>query len=94
MFVTRENPATRNGPYVTAKNDARDALVKGEGGIRDLVNIIQAFPGTTDEARSSLQITIRDTTPTNVPAPTTAPFLAVGDVYSRDVTIVLRESEI
>ena len=48
-------PGQRNGPWVVAKNDAREALIAGENGIRELVSIIQAFPGTTDEARSQLR---------------------------------------
>ncbi|MBI3945553.1 MAG: hypothetical protein HY321_06525 [Armatimonadetes bacterium] len=52
------------------KDESRAAL---EQRLRALTAQIQIAPGATDSMRAALGITIRDTTPTPVPAPTTRP---------------------
>ena len=46
--------------------------------LRSFTQQIQKRTGTTDEQRGGLGVTIPDTEPTPVPAPTTAPVLNVG----------------
>ena len=53
-----------------AKDDARSGL---ETQIRLVVKGIQARPKVTDAAKAALQITVKDTTPTDVAPPSTAP---------------------
>jgi hypothetical protein len=56
------------------KDDKRAALVQN---IRSLANRVQACPQTTDAQRTMLGLTVRDTTPTRIAAPTTQPALFV-----------------
>lgn len=57
-----------------AKDDARVELVTA---LRSLAKRIQAFPAVTSADLSQLGLTIKDTTPTAVPAPTSQPVLFV-----------------
>lgn len=61
------------------KDLSRTTLVNS---LRSLARRIQAFPGTTAAELAALGLTVRDTTPTVVPAPTTQPVLFV-DTSSR-----------
>lgn len=80
------------GPVATQeKNDAKNALVRGPGGIRELVGIVQKAPTTTDAMRAELNITIADTLPTPVPPPDDPPTLVVEKRYQRTVEISLRD---
>jgi len=85
--------ATRTPSSIVAKNDARDALEHGASGLRKLAAIIQAHPGTTNEMRSDLGLTVRDTEPSPVPVPETAPNLSIEKTVGRSVEIRLRDAE-
>lgn len=91
-FTTANNDSTRTPSAIVAKNDAKEALINGPGGIRELVDIIQAYPGTTNEMRSDLQITIRDVEPTPIDPPSTAPVLQVTEVWGRQITVRIKIS--
>jgi len=91
-MATLQDPLTRSTPFVVAKNDARDLLINDENGIRKLVDIIQAYPGTTNQMRSEINITIRDTTPTPVPPPSTQPVVHVTGVDDFTIHFYLRDS--
>ena len=80
-------------PAVVTKNDARAALIRNSGGIRDLVNIVQAFPGTTNTQRAELQITIPDVEPTPAPIPSAAPEVSVTSVNGWTVRMRLRDTQ-
>lgn len=75
-----------------AKNDARRLLVRSENGIRKLVDIIQVYPGTTNQMRSEINITIKDTIPTPVPPPSTQPRVTLTGVDDNTVYFYLRDS--
>lgn len=90
-FQTANDNSTRTPSAVVTKNDAKEALIEGPGGIRELVTIIQGNPTTTDTQRSDLEITIRDTEPTPVPVPGNPPEIDVIEVYGRKVTLRLRD---
>lgn len=80
-YQTANNPDTRSPSNITAKNTAKENLVNGAGGIRQLVAIIQAYPSVTDRQLSDLGLTVRDHKPSPIPAPTVAPeidFLPTG----------------
>src|SRR5690606_23540128 len=47
-YTIANNDSTRTPASIVTKNDAKEALINGPGGIRELVDIIQAFPGTTN----------------------------------------------
>jgi hypothetical protein len=58
-----------------------------------LVDIVQAFPGTTDEMRGELGLRIPDSGPTPIPAPAVAPDLSILSVMGRTVKMRLRDQE-
>ncbi|MGI9014232.1 MAG: hypothetical protein ACR2GY_08280 [Phycisphaerales bacterium] len=86
-----QDPDQKTTPNVTAKNDARELLINSTNGIRKLVDIIQAYPGTTNSMRDQINITIRDTTPTPVPAPSTKPVITLTGVDDNTIYFYLRD---
>src|SRR5688572_9340360 len=50
-FTTANAPETNSTVNTIAKNLAKEAVIDGPGGVRQLVRIIQAFPATTDLQR-------------------------------------------
>ncbi len=87
-YQTAADNNTRTPSAIQAKNDAKAALIAEA---RSLVGIIQSFPGTTNELRSDLGITVPDDEPTPVPVPGTAPGIAVDLVVGRTVTLRLSD---
>jgi hypothetical protein len=57
-----------------AKDAARAALEKQ---IRPITNFVQGYPATTNAARAEMGITVRDTSPSPAPAPTSRPLALV-----------------
>lgn len=84
------NRETRSPVNVEAKNNAKREMV---GVIRRIVKIIQAWPEITDAKRSALGITIPDTNPTRVPAPSTTPTVSVRSVEGRLLNLQLKAPE-
>ena len=68
------NPPTRTIVTVAAKDEERAGFVSLA---RAYANIIQANEGVTPEQIAELGLTVRDTTPTPIPTPTTQPVLAL-----------------
>lgn len=89
-FQAATHPPTRTPPSIQAKNMAKKALVTSA---RELVGIIQKHPGTTNEMRAALNVTIPDDEPTPIAPPTEPPLLLIGKRYQRTVTLKLRDSE-
>lgn len=92
-YTAANEPITRTAATIATKNSAKEALIRGAGGIRELAGIVQAFPGTTDTERIELGLTVRDTEPTPVPPPATAPTLSVISTLARVVKVRLRDAE-
>ena len=88
--VANQN-STRTPSSIVAKNDAKQNLINGVNGIRQLVNIIQANPATTNQDRSDLQITVRDEQPSPAPIPLAGPALSVISTLGRSARIRLRD---
>jgi hypothetical protein len=77
------------GPVATqTKNTAKRELIRGEGGIRQLVGIVQNFPGTTDTMRVQLKITVGEE-PTPIPPPEHAPEIDFMPTATRTIRIRL-----
>ncbi len=57
-----------------AKDAARSAL---EREVRPVTNFVQGYPKTTNAARAEMGITVRDTSPTPAPAPSSRPLALV-----------------
>ncbi len=92
-YSTAITPTTNSKANVNAKNQTREQLLNGLGGAWELVNIIQAFPGTTNIIRGDLGLRIPDTEPTPVPAPKTAPDLSIISTAGRVIKVRLRDQD-
>lgn len=89
-YQVANDPLTRSPANIETKNTAKKAMVELT---RELVNIVQAFPGTTNTMRASLGITVKDVTPTPTPVPEFAPQLDVVSVHGRRMSIRLRDAQ-
>lgn len=86
---TATDPATRGGATIFAKNTVKAALIAAT---RDLARIIQNTSSVTDQQRYDLGLTIRKTTPTPKPAPTTSPKIDVVSTMGRVVRVRLSDA--
>lgn len=89
-YQTANEPDTRSPSHIIAKDTAKDALIEG---IRELARIVQAAPDVTDEQKTELGLTVRDTEPTPIPVPSEAPGLDVLSTAGRTVRIRLHDAE-
>lgn len=92
-FVATGDNSTRTPVMIQNKKTAKEAMVDGAGGIRQLVNIIQAFPALTDSQRVELGITVPDHEPSPVPVPEDAPLLAIESTLGRTMKLQLRDMD-
>jgi len=88
-YAITKSLATRCQSAVIAKNQAKVALVKN---VRELARIIQAYPGTTNEMRSLLGLTVPATRQSQK-VPQSTPMLEIVKVVGNVVTLQLRDSE-
>ena len=86
------NPNTNSKANINAKKVAKDQLLTDPNGAWALVNIVQAYPGTTDEVRGRLGLRIADD-PTPVPAPATPPDLSILSTFGRTIKVRLRDQD-
>lgn len=89
-YQLANNANTRTPSIIETKDDAKAALIALT---RELVNIVQAFPGTTDTMRVDLGITVRDVDPSPVPVPETSPTIDVTSVSGFMVYLRLHNGE-
>ncbi|MGI9013706.1 MAG: hypothetical protein ACR2GY_05580 [Phycisphaerales bacterium] len=87
-LTASQQDVTRTPVVIGNKNRAKEDLIEDA---RSLVAYIQGNPATTDEQRQELQIPIRDTEPTPVPVPQTAPIIDIVSASVTNVTIRLRD---
>ena len=92
-FAAANNPNTNCKATVAAKNLAKELLLNSDGGAWDLVNIIQAFPGTTDAMRGTLGLRLVDVPPVRTARPDRAPQLAIMFSSGRVLKLRLRDQE-
>jgi len=92
-FNAAISPSTNSKSQIIAKNQARENLLNAVNGARQLVGIVQAFPGTTNAMRGDLGLRIPDVEPTPVPVPTVAPDLSIVSQSGRTAKIRLRDVE-
>ena len=88
-YQTANDPTTRSPANIEAKNLAKTALIEET---RKLVAIVQAYPGTTNTMRSAMGITVRDSDPSPVSVPETAPLIDVMEVRGRTFELRLRDA--
>lgn len=74
---------------IQTKDAAKEALIRGPGGIRQLVGIIQKHPQTTNAMRAELGVTIPDTEPSPIAPPSHAPEIDFMPTSTRTIRIRL-----
>lgn len=92
-YTAANEDITRTPVTIQVKNTAKQNLLDGSNGIREIVDFVQGNPATTDEMRQELQITVPDPTNTPVPVPSTAPVIQIVRASGTYVTINLRNAE-
>ena len=90
-YTVANDPTTNSSSNIALKNTAKENLIEGSGGIRQLVKIIQAYPPLTRAQRIELGISVPDAEPTPVPVPANPPVLTVRSTLGRTVTLQLRD---
>ncbi len=83
------NPLTRGTSTILAKNLFKKEIVALS---REYARIVQSFPGTTDQQRSDLGLTVRKM-PAPIPAPEVAPDLDVRGVTGRTVKVRIHNAD-
>jgi hypothetical protein len=91
-YQTAKDPDTNSKSNTAAKNSAKEAMIDGPGGIRALARTVQGFAEITPESLTELGLTVRDTEPSPIPAPATAPVLTVVSRFNRTVKIKLKDA--
>jgi len=81
-------PDTRTQSTIIAKNDAKKALIQKA---RELAQIVQKYPGTTNVMRSDLGITVPDDEPTPVPVPEDPPAVEIKSRYGKTATLRMHD---
>lgn len=92
-YTTASEHGTNSSAAIIAKNTAKQNLLNGGNGARQLVAIVRAFPTITKSQLADLGIRPRDVVPTPVPPPARAPDLSIVSVAGRTVKIRMRDAE-
>jgi hypothetical protein len=92
-YAVAKNPNTNSKANTAAKNNAKQAMLHGPGGAWELVNIIQAYPGTTNDHRAQLGLRIPDHEMTPIGPPKYAPTLILRSTKGRWINIRLEDVE-
>lgn len=88
-FAVTKNRGTRSESAVIVKNEAKFLMLKN---LRELARIVQAYPGTTNEMRSLLGLTVPSQRQPQ-PVPSTMPQLQIKKVERNVVSIRLRDAD-
>lgn len=91
-YAIARNPKTNSKANISNKNGARQRMLHGSGGAWEMVDIIQAHPGTTDSMRSELGLRISHK-PSQVQRPGSAPKMSIVMMRGRMVTVRLGDAE-
>lgn len=87
-YTTATDPITRTAGTVAAKDVARAAA---EAVVRPYAVAISLNPAVADMSKADIGVTIRATTPTPVPAPSTAPIIAIDSAIPLQQTLSYKE---
>jgi hypothetical protein len=88
-YNTANSDSTRTPSAIIAKDLAKDALIADA---RLLARIVQAAPAVSDEQKSDLGLTVRDSGPSPIPPPDEAPEIDVLSVSGNTVRIRLHQA--
>jgi hypothetical protein len=89
-LAAAKDPETRGNATIYAKQEAKQSLVSES---RRLAMIVTNYPATTNKQRQAMGLTIKDTTPSPVPVPDSAPVVEVREVKNQRITLVLHNAE-
>lgn len=89
-YAVANSSETRTKANVAAKNTAKKAAIAQA---RKTVAICQAWPQMTDAKRELLKITVRDSDPTPVAVPGSAPVIEVQSVSGYTIKLRLKSAE-
>ena len=92
-YLTANDPLTRSPANIDAKNIAKDAMINGPGGIRELANIVQATPNMPSNRITELGLTVRDTEPSPIAPPTVAPEIDFPPTTNRIIKIRIHNEQ-
>lgn len=88
-LVVATTPATRTKPTVAAKDVAKaDISVL----TRQYASLVQAFPAITPTLLENLGLTVRKTTRSPIPPPTTAPIVGILSAMGQQMTLSLNDT--
>lgn len=90
-YAVANSPNTNAKANVTAKDNARQRLLEQPNGARELVKIVQAHPGTTNDMRAQLGLRMAKK-PSQVGPPRAMPTLSVVMTQARIVKVRLRDN--
>lgn len=79
-YAVTQNGTTRSPANIATKNVAKYAMIAN---LRSLAAIIQAHPGITEAQLIDLGLTVRDTEPSDIPAPSSKPGLVILNTDGR-----------
>ncbi len=88
-LMTAQNPATRGTLTIFVKNECKKQIIAIS---REFAAIVQAFPGTTNEQRVSLGLTVRKV-PSPIPVPSVAPGMDLRGVTGRIVNVRIHNAD-
>lgn len=89
-FSLSNDPATRTPVTISAKDDAKNAL---KPQLRRLGNLIQANPAVSNDDKIAIGLTVRDTIPTPVSAPTSFPLISILNATPFNHNIAVNDSD-
>ncbi len=93
-YATANDPLTRSPVNIDAKNNAKSAMIDGPGGIRELAAVAQAYPPITSDELKRLGLTVRDASPSPIPAPTVSPEIDFMPTGTRTIRIRLHNETV
>jgi hypothetical protein len=89
-YTTATNPSTRTPDAIAAKDAAKNAL-KPE--MRRLGNLIQANIAVSDADKIAIGLTVRDTVPTPISAPSSFPLISVLSATPYNINLKINDSD-
>jgi hypothetical protein len=82
------DPSTRTKVTIEQKRVSKASILAA---VRQLMKIVDAFPGTTNPQRASLGMRVKDVSPSPRPAPSTQPVVAVAGTGGGLAVLRLRD---
>jgi hypothetical protein len=92
-YQTAKDPDTNSRSNTAAKDTAKDAMVNGPGGIRELARVVQSLLSMPAEYLRELGLTVRDNSPTPIPVPIVSPEMDFVPTATRLIRVRLHNEK-